>query len=191
MISLSGVANPKLSFKYANMIYNLNSTMKVEAFNGTSWVQIFTTSGTSGTWGIDFNTFKYIINAYSLASNIDLTPYVNANFRLRFIYNDVGDYSYGFVMDDITITSGNVLATSDILLKDQFEVYPNPVKDNFYIRSDIKSVTKISVTDMSGKLIKTVEGKSDGYNISDLPKGTYIILITNDKEITRKKIIKQ
>jgi hypothetical protein len=36
VINLVGVASPKLSFKYANMIYDLDSTIKVEVFNGTS-----------------------------------------------------------------------------------------------------------------------------------------------------------
>lgn len=191
VINLVGVSNPKLSFKYANMIDNLNSSIKVEAFNGTSWVQVFSTSGDSGTWDLDFNTFTYIITAYDVASNIDLTPYVNANFQLRFVYNDAGDYSYGAVIDDITITSSAVLATSDVSLEDKVQIYPNPVKDNFYIKSDLKSDSKVTITDMSGKLLKTFNGKSDAYNVSDLPKGIYMILIENDKNIVRKKIIKQ
>ncbi|WEK68979.1 MAG: choice-of-anchor J domain-containing protein [Candidatus Chryseobacterium colombiense] len=50
VINLVGVASPKLSFKYANMIYDLDSTIKVEVFNGTSWVQVFSSSGDSGQW---------------------------------------------------------------------------------------------------------------------------------------------
>ncbi|WP_415325033.1 T9SS type A sorting domain-containing protein [Chryseobacterium sp. MMS23-Vi53] len=191
VINLVGVSSPKLSFKYANMIYDLNSSITVEAFNGTSWVQVFTTSGDSGQWGIDFNTFMYVVESYDDATNIDLTPYINANFQLRFIYNDAGDYSYGAVIDDLVITSSNVLATSDVSLENKLQVYPNPVKDNLYIKSDLRSNAKVSVIDMSGKLVKTFTGKSDSYNLSDLPKGAYMILIDEGKETIRKKIIKQ
>jgi hypothetical protein len=190
VINLAGAVNPKLSFKYANIIYDYSSILKVEAFNGTSWVQIFSASGNAGTFTLDLSTLKYILTNYANATNIDLTPYANANFRLRFIYDDVGDYSYGVVVDDIVI-SGNFLATSDVSLQDKVEIYPNPVKDNLYIKSDLKSDSKISVTDMSGKLLKTFTGKSDAYNLSDLPKGTYMILIDNDKGTIRKKIIKE
>ncbi|WP_449399921.1 T9SS type A sorting domain-containing protein [Chryseobacterium wanjuense] len=191
VINLAGVTSPKLSFKYANQIYDLNSTLKVEAFNGTSWVQVFTTSGTSGTWTIDFNTLSYMLVTYDTAANIDLTPYVNANFQLRFVYDDLGDYSYGVVVDDVTIAPGITLAASDVSVENKLEIYPNPVKDNFYIKSDIKSNAKISVVDMSGKIVKTFTGKSQSYNLSDLPKGNYMILIDNEKETIRKKIIKQ
>ncbi|GAA4164887.1 hypothetical protein GCM10022217_36190 [Chryseobacterium ginsenosidimutans] len=191
VINLSAASNPKLSFKYANIIYELNSTLKVEVFNGTSWVQVFAFSGDAGVFTIDLSTLNYILTTYANATNIDLTPYANANFQLRFVYDDMGDYSYTAVVDDIAITAGTTLATSDISLQDKVEVYPNPVKDNLYIKSDLKSDSKISVTDMSGKLLKTFTGKSDAYNLSDLPKGTYMILIDNGKETIRKKIIKQ
>jgi hypothetical protein len=191
VINLSAASNPKLSFKYANRIYNLNSTLKVEAFNGTSWVQVFTFSGNAGVFDIDLNTLTYVLTTYANATNIDLTPYANANFQLRFVYDDMGDYSYTAVVDDVSITAGTTLATSDISLQDKVEVYPNPVKDNLYIKSDLKSDSKISVIDMSGKLLKTFTGKSESYNLSDLPKGTYMILIDSDKGTIRKKIIKE
>jgi hypothetical protein len=190
VINLVGVASPKLSFKYANMIYDLDSTVKVEVYNGTSWIQVFSSVGDSGQWGIDLNTFMYTVEAYDNATNIDLTPYINANFKFRFVYNDVGDYSYGVAIDDVTITS-SVLATSDISLEDKLLIYPNPVRDNLYIKSDLKSNSKVSVIDMSGKLVKTFTDKSGSYNLSDLPKGTYMILIDDEKEMIRKKIIKQ
>ncbi len=190
VISLAGTASPKLSFKYANMIYNDDSTLKVEVFNGTSWVQVFTFSGDAGDWGLDFDTFMYTVDAYAEASNIDLTPYINPNFQLRFVYDDAGDYSYGVVIDDVVISSG-VLSTSETLSQDMFEVYPNPVKDNFYIKSGLKSQSVISVMDSSGKLVKTFSGKSDAYNLSDLPKGTYMLIINNGKSTVTKKIIKQ
>lgn len=190
VINLVGVASPKLSFKYANMIYDLDSTVKVEVYNGTSWIQVFSSAGDSGQWGIDWNTFMYTVDAYDNATNIDLTPYINANFQLRFVYNDGGDYSFGAAIDDVIITSA-ALATSDISLGDKLQIYPNPVKDNLYIKSDLKSNSKVSVIDMSGKLVKTFVGASESYDLSDLPKGTYMILIDNGKEMIRKKIIKQ
>lgn len=191
VIDLLGVVNPRLSFKYANQIDNLDSTLKVEAFNGTSWVQVFSTSGESGTWTLDFNTFSYIVTGYSQASSINLAPYANANFQLRFVYDDLGDYSYGVVVDDVAITSG-VLAVSETSSADKIKVYPNPVKDNLYIDSDqLKSDSDITVLDMSGRKVKSFAGPRNGYDLSDLPKGNYVILIDNKKEIISKKIIKE
>ncbi|WEK68980.1 MAG: T9SS type A sorting domain-containing protein [Candidatus Chryseobacterium colombiense] len=132
----------------------------------------------------------YTVDAYENAANIDLTPYINANFQLRFVYNDAGDYSYGAVIDDVAITNAS-LATSDVFVKDELQIYPNPVKDNLYIKNDLKLNSKVSVVDMSGKIVKIFAGKSESYNLSDLPKGTYMILIDDGKDIVKKKIIKQ
>jgi hypothetical protein len=190
VINLTAVASSKLSFKYANMMYNDDSILKVEVFNGASWVEVFTFSGEAGDWGLDPDTFVFYVETYAEATDIDLTPYINADFRLRFIYDDAGDYSYGAVVDDIVISS-DLLSTSDVSVKNTLEVYPNPVKDNIYIKPDLPSGTVISVTDMSGKIIKTFKEKSDGYNLSALPKGTYLIQINTDQSIIRKKVIKQ
>ncbi|MCE4065187.1 T9SS type A sorting domain-containing protein [Chryseobacterium gleum] len=193
VINLTGVANPKLSFNYANMIYDFDSTLKVEVFNGTSWVQVFTFSGDAGVWDLDFNTFSYVVTTYDTAANIDLTPYANAAFKLRFVYDDAGDYSYGVVVDNVMITSG-VLATSEASYSDHnINVYPNPVKDQVYIKSGLQNkAEKADIIDMSGKLVKTFDTASDTYDLSDLRKGAYIMIITNNRgEVIRKKIIKE
>lgn len=191
VINLSTVQNPKLSFKYANMIYDNDSTLKVEVFNGTSWVQVFTFSGDAGQFDLDFNTFLYVVTTYAEATNIDLTPYINPNFQMRFVYDDAGDYSYGVVVDDVVITSG-ALGTSEVSLANKMKVYPNPVKDFVYIQSgDVKFDSKITVLDMAGRQVKSFIGQADGYNLSDLPKGNYLILIDNKKEMISKKIIKE
>jgi hypothetical protein len=191
VINLSAVSNPKLSFKYANQIYELNSTLKVEVFNGTSWVQIFTSSGASGTWIIDLSTLSYILTAYSLAGSINLAPYANANFQLRFIYDDAGDYSFGVAVDDVVITSG-VLGTSEVSLADKIQVYPNPVQDYLYIQSDnLKFDSEVAVVDMAGRKVKSFIGAHERYDLSDLQKGNYFIRIDNKKEITSKKIRKE
>ena len=191
VINLTAASNPKLSFKYANMIYDNDSTLKVEAFNGTAWVQVFSFSGNAGEWDIDFNTFTYVLTTYEDATNIDLTPYANPNFQLRFVYDDAADYSYGVVVDDVVISATTILGTSEVSASDKVKVYPNPVKDDLFIKSDELKNAKVSVIDMSGKKVKTFEGKSEKYNLSDLPNGNYMILIDNGKEIITKKILKK
>ncbi|WP_347216723.1 T9SS type A sorting domain-containing protein [Chryseobacterium sp.] len=193
VINLTGAVSPKLSFDYANMIDDLDSTLKVEVFNGTSWVQVFTFSGQAGVWDLDFNTFSYVVTSYASAVNIDLTPYVNAAFKLRFVYDDAGDYSYGVVVDNLTITNGTVLAASEVSHSENVEIYPNPVKDNIHIKFDSRNkAAKVNLVDMSGKLVKTFDKELDSYDLSDIPKGAYIIIITNNnREVIKKKIIKK
>ncbi|WP_419869191.1 T9SS type A sorting domain-containing protein [Chryseobacterium sp. CT-SW4] len=189
VINLSAATSPQLSFKYANMVYDFDSSIKVEAYNGTAWVQIFNFSGQAGTWGIDWATFMYTVTSYDTTTNIDLSPYANANFQLRFVYDDAGDYSYGVVIDDIMITSA-ALATAETSLSDEMSIYPNPVKDNIYIKNKGKGYDKVSIVDMSGKTVEVFENNTGSYDISGLPKGVYMIYVTGPAGTVKKKIIK-
>src|SRR5690606_20588673 len=74
-----------------------------------------------------------------------------------------------------------------------FALYPNPVKDAFTVKlSSEFDAAKVSVTitDLSGKTVKTF-GASDSYNVSELPKGVYVVTITDGKNIETKKIVKK
>lgn len=70
-------------------------------------------------------------------------------------YSDA-DQFYLYV-DDIQLTAG-ILATSETKSKEfnAIKVYPNPFTDLLTI-SDVKDVKSITISDMSGKVVKTFE----------------------------------
>jgi len=77
------------------------------------------------------------------------------------------------------------------------KVYPNPTVDGnvrIELSQNIKSGDIMEISDFSGRLLKTIV-MNDGYsnqmiNVSDLPKGIYIIrYISNDQELTKKLIL--
>lgn len=73
-----------------------------------------------------------------------------------------------------------------------FEVFPNPVEDILYITLnsafDIQSVI-VSVVDMTG-LVRYKSEYKDNYNLSSLPKGTYIVSVS-DKKLSKSLIIQK
>lgn len=79
------------------------------------------------------------------------------------------------------------LAVND-LEKNQFKIYPNPVKEYFTIDTN-DQIEQVEIYSTSGKLLKTVKSKK--INISDLAKGNYLVKIKTDKEIITQKIIKE
>lgn len=192
VINLSGATNPTLSFSYANMVYDYDTTISAEVFDGTSWVQVFNSIGDSGVWGIDWNLFMYTVDAYETATNIDLSPYINPNFKVRFKYDDAGDYSYGAVIDNVVI-SGTILSTADSSVKKgDIKVYPNPTSNIIFLDNIATNAkTQVKVYDVSGKLVKSFEGNDKEYSIQELPTGNYLMIIENGKDIYRKKIIKK
>ncbi|UKM64362.1 alpha-amylase family glycosyl hydrolase [Flavobacteriaceae bacterium GSB9] len=82
------------------------------------------------------------------------------------------------------------LSTSSVV-SNTMKIYPNPVNNTFSIN---KPIDAISIYNVTGKLVKTFTGnlqKHQAFNISELPKGLYLVKITTDRDrkIT-KKIVK-
>ena len=89
-----------------------------------------------------------------------------------------------------TLSSEISNSTDDINTFDQIQLYPNPVRDYFYLNGVLENA-KISIFDLNGKLINTafyLEGEI--INVENLSKGIYILKIENlNKLIITKKLI--
>lgn len=90
----------------------------------------------------------------------------------------------------ITYTSLS-LGTQEVMQYDnRIQVYPNPVKDMFKINNPGQlQISSVEIIDGSGRVVKTLKGAEE-YNISDLPKGNYIIKIKNNETPKITKLIK-
>jgi len=101
------------------------------------------------------------------------------------------DYNHPIITNTFTtnIQNETVLATSESNKnKDVFSIYPNPVKDILSIKSD-KEIIKAEIYDTTGRIINSSGVKNNSINVSELPKGNYIIkLSTKDKAVTQKFI---
>lgn len=92
------------------------------------------------------------------------------------------------IIDHIMIEAGMSIAETTSSL----EIYPNPTKDNLYIKTEM-NVEEINIYDIYGRLRHSTSDKSDmsvQINVSDLNKGIYFIEINTDKDNIIKKFIK-
>jgi len=73
-----------------------------------------------------------------------------------------------------------------------FNIYPNPVEDNLNIQC-ATSIDQIKISDLQGRLIKTIQLNSENYNLdlANFEAGQYIISIHSGNKIERKNFIKQ
>ena len=69
-------------------------------------------------------------------------------------------------------------------------LYPNPAKDILYIESS-EPVQRISIYNITGKMVKQIEKTGSSLDISDLTKGLYLIRIATPQGETIRKIIKE
>ena len=75
------------------------------------------------------------------------------------------------------IVNSSCLGTSETsALKDSIKVYPNPFTEVLNI-SEVENVKSISITDLAGRLLKTIEKPSSAINLSDLKSGMYLITL--------------
>ncbi|MEG1591603.1 T9SS type A sorting domain-containing protein [Chryseobacterium sp.] len=90
----------------------------------------------------------------------------------------------------ITYTSAT-LGTKEVVQYDnRIQVYPNPVKNTFKINNPGKlQIASVEVMDATGRVVKVLKG-SEEYNVSDLPKGNYVLKILNNESPKITKLIK-
>lgn len=118
----------------------------------------------------------------------DLNAYAGQSIRVGIQY--MSSDKYMFMVDDVKITSGAVLATNEIGTKTKsVSIYPNPAKGEISIKTD-KKIRSLAVTDMTGRsVLKTDAAKAD---LSALPKGIYIVNVEfADGTSASEKIIKE
>jgi hypothetical protein len=110
---------------------------------------------TTGTW----TKYEYDLSAYN-GQDIYIAFHSTTNF-LWFVG-----------IDDLSV-SVKTLGTENNSAKNKISVHPNPFKDILTI-SDIKGVKNISISDVSGRIIKNIAAQKE-INLSDLKAGLYFV----------------
>jgi len=111
----------------------------------------------------------------------EFTSSTDNNYEFNFICNNDSVYPDGTV-------SAHFVETKNIV----FSFYPNPAKDILHLEN-ISSSSNLKIFSQTGKLIISDDRKEKtSIDISDLAKGTYIIVITNnDGSIGTQKFVKE
>ncbi|MFP3598088.1 fibronectin type III domain-containing protein [Chryseobacterium sp. SIMBA_029] len=97
-----------------------------------------------------------------------------------------GVNAYSILIDDVSYQLKSALATSETKAKDTLKVYPNPFNDVLNI-SDISKVKSISVTDLVGRLVNTIENPSTALQLGNLKQGMYLVTL-NMKDGSKQTI---
>ncbi|MGB1000354.1 MAG: T9SS type A sorting domain-containing protein, partial [Flavobacteriales bacterium] len=74
----------------------------------------------------------------------------------------------------------------------QFNIHPNPVKNELFIELNENQITQINIIDLSGKILlsqKQINGNS--IDVSNLSQGVYAIQISTEKGMTTSRFVKK
>ncbi|CAN5444443.1 hypothetical protein BH10BAC2_BH10BAC2_36540 [soil metagenome] len=92
-------------------------------------------------------------------------------------------------------TSNDMIFSNTLSINNQsVKIYPNPTKSNLQIEGlSTSSVSTLRIIDMNGNVRRTVttNGNSFSYNVGQLSKGNYVLVISNGQNNLRKMFIKE
>jgi predicted ATP-grasp superfamily ATP-dependent carboligase len=69
-------------------------------------------------------------------------------------------------------------------------IYPNPVKNDLFIKSDLP-IKKVEIYSLTGSLIITDNNFIEKISVSTLSKGIYLLKVYTDKGVAISKILKE
>ena len=192
-VNLTGLTAPLVSFDwFKNHSMSTSTTvtpstydnnkLTVEVNDGNGWVVIFTDTTNLNQW----RTVAVPLAASYIGATIQVRFTVDKNVNGNgYFYDDV-------LLDNVEVKQNPNLATSETAAKDhKLTVYPNPFTDMLTI-SDVSKVQSVSIVDVSGRLIKTIEKPSSELQLKDLKEGLYLVVL-NMKDGSKQtvKVIKR
>ena len=108
-------------------------------------------------------------------------------------FKSTGKWKFEATYNEVTkvheFNYGAALAVNDVAI-DDFEVFPNPMKDILTIKSkNNQIIEKVNIYDTSGKMSLYAISNFNNVDVSSLKSGIYILeIITNNGTVTKKVI---
>ena len=123
----------------------------------------------------------------------------SAQTKLNFTYDNSGNQKTRIICINCQSGSGDEIKEEELNKQDAISYYPNPVKEELYIKWDVKDesyITSIQVHSFTGQLLKQylLTNKTDNQNVPfhSYPSGIYAVWLKNNNgEEKTMKIIKQ
>jgi hypothetical protein len=97
---------------------------------------------------------------------------------------------FGFAVDDFSVSA--VSLSTESFFQSNFVMVPNPTTGLVNVKAKTNvEVSQIDVTDINGRVVKTIKGFANEMNISELNAGVYFLKIYSNLGTGTSKIIKQ
>ena len=103
------------------------------------------------------------------------------------ITNVVFNPNYNIVTKNSTVT----LDVKTPILEEYVSIYPNPIKQQFFIKSTIVKIKKVIIYNLLGQLVFTITNPTQQINLQKLKTGVYSFKIITDKGIISKSLLKE
>ena len=147
-------------------------------------------------WNTRVDTLIYSGNSLDI---FGLLPNENYRWRVRTHCNATGSYNSGWVAWDTLTTLSNRLIQEEFNLNMNLNVYPNPTRGSFNISfiSEEFSDFEIHISDAFGnlfiheKLRNYIGQYTKSFDLSNSPKGVYMLQVRTREQFISKRIVIQ
>jgi len=176
------IIEANIELTYNLRTFSNDGKFMVNVWDGSVWQNVLTASE-------DTNIKN---SGENMTSIIDVTPYINSNFKVKFTYDDENALTWGVGIDDYKL-QGEVSSGVEGLESIGFVYYPNPVNNDELTLVSSKDISIVNVYNTLGQRViskkpSTLESKLDMYNLAS---GTYLVQVTINEKIGNFKVIKQ
>ena len=175
------IAEASIEIIYNLRTFSTDGEFTVNVWDGADWKNVLTVSK-------DTNEKN---SGESTTTTIDVSQYINNEFKVKFIYDDEDSLTWGLGIDNYKLT-GVKSSKVDGLESTGFVYYPNPVNDQLTMLSS-KEISNVNIYNTLGQLIVSkkpsmLESKID---LQHLAVGTYMVQVTIGEKKGIFKVIKQ
>lgn len=177
----AGVISAAVEIVYNHQTLANDGDFLVEVWDGSVWQNIFTVSGDAPPFNSGTNE----------TSTIDVTPYINSAFKVKFIYDDENSFTFGVGIDDYKLLDTAVADISE-LEGFGFNYYPNPVTQNELNLHANEDISIINVYNSIGQRVisKSPSALDSKLEMHMLATGVYIVQVAIGNKKGTFKIVK-
>jgi hypothetical protein len=193
--------------------YNFVETLIFEPDNSTSDYVLFSelnennivsleiTSGTENIFG-----FSYRIINEDTGEEVrgDMNNTTRSSSNTQTVNVDVSSLSNGKLIiivqikdengEVVGVRSGSIIkqSTTEIsnIENQKITIYPNPVRDYLYIKSENK-INKVEIYSLTGSSLLSETNFTEKISVSALPQGVYLLRVYTDKGLVVSKVVKE
>ncbi len=188
------LTSPSINLEEKNVVeasieitYNLRSfandgSFKVNVWDGVVWQNILNTSDDSGLKDSGEHT----------TTVLDVTQFINSNFKVQFVYDDESSLTWGVGIDDYKLI-GVEASTVEGLESIGFRYFPNPVVNGELTLQSSEEISSINVYNSIGQRIMFKESLNleSKLNMEHLASGAYVVKVNIGDNTGIFKVIKQ
>jgi hypothetical protein len=180
-IDIRDLSNAEISVTYNLQVFAEKGEFYIDVFDGSSWQQVF------------FQDVDSPRNTGTHESiSIDVSPYINSAFKVRFTYNDEGlPSSWGLGLDSYSLIDSSVASVED-LVNLGFNYYPNPVNNILKLNAD-QDIAQINIYNVLGQevMFEKPSKTNAQIDLTKLEVGTYIIKVQVENKTGSFRLLKQ